>query len=262
VQPVWAAPFSLYSAPFSEVILTAPVIGITSNYTPPKEGKFGTIAIGEAYVQAVLSAGGLPVILPVGLSGEDLQTLFARLDGLLLTGGGDIDPVRFAGLPHPRVYDIDERRDALEIRLVQMAAETGKPFLGICRGIQVINVALGGTLFTDISDQLTNSLRHDWYPNIPRDYLSHPVSVAKGSLLAQVLGGEAFEVNSLHHQGLERLAPALRVAAYAPDHLIEGVELPGHPFGLGVQWHPEWLQEHAPQRQLFHALVRAADHGA
>jgi putative glutamine amidotransferase len=238
--------------------MVSPIIGVTSNYASPKEGKFGTVSVGESYLQAVLRAGGLPVIVPAGLSHEDLQALLARLDGLLLTGGGDIAPQRFNGRPHPRVYEIDQRRDDLEILLVQMAAESGMPFLGICRGIQVINVALGGSLFTDISDQLTDSLRHDWYPDIPRDYLAHAISVAPGSRLAGILGGDAFEVNSLHHQGVERLAPGLQAVAYAPDHLIEGVELPGHPFGLGVQWHPEWLQEHAPQRQLFQALVEAS----
>jgi putative glutamine amidotransferase len=189
--------------------MAAPIIGITSSYIPAQDGKFGTISAGESYVQAILRAGGLPAVLPAGLSQEGLQAMFARLDGILLTGGGDIDPQRFQGLPHPRVYDIDLRRDDLEIRLVQMAADTGKPFLGICRGIQVINVALGGTLFTDIGDQLANSLRHDWYPNIPRDYLAHSVSVVPGSRLAQFLGGEAFEVNSLHHQGLDHIAPVL-----------------------------------------------------
>jgi putative glutamine amidotransferase len=239
-------------------MISMPIIGITSSYTHPDDGKFGAISVGESYVQAVLSAGGLPVIIPVGVSREGLRDLFARLDGLLLTGGGDIDPQRFQGLPHPRVYGIDLRRDELEISLAQMAAEARKPFLGICRGIQVINVALGGTLFTDIGDQHANALRHDWYPDIPRNYLAHPVAVAAGSRLAQILGGEEFEVNSLHHQGLDQVPPALRVVARAPDALIEGVELPGHPFGIGVQWHPEWLQEHTPQRLLFEALVRAA----
>ena len=238
--------------------MSAPLIGITCNYTPAEDGKFGTLSAGESYVQAVLGGGGLPVIIPVGLSQEDLRSLFARLDGLLLTGGADVDPVRFHGQPHPRVYGIDLRRDELEINLVQMAAKAGKPFLGICRGIQVINVALGGTLFTDIADQSPNSLRHDWYPDTPRDYLAHSVAIAPGSRLAQILGGEVFEVNSLHHQGLDHLAPPLRAVAFAPDSLIEGVELPGHPFAVGVQWHPEWLQVHGAQRLLFQALVKAA----
>lgn len=239
--------------------MTAPWIGISSSYTPAQDGKFGTITVGESYVQAVYQAGGLPVVIPVGLSDQDLHDLLARLDGLLLTGGGDIDPARFSGQPHPRVYGIDERRDALEIGAAQIAVKTGKPFLGICRGIQVINVALGGTLFTDIGDQLEDPLRHDWYPDVPRNYLAHTITVTQGSLLAQVLNGEAFEVNSLHHQGVEQVAPGLVPVAYSPDHLVEALEVPGHPFGLGVQWHPEWLQEHAPQRQLFQALVQAAE---
>jgi putative glutamine amidotransferase len=235
-----------------------PIIGVTSNFDAPQEGPFGTISLGESYIQAVLRAGGVPVVIPVGLPEEDLQALLAHLDGILLTGGSDIDPQRFNGRPHPRVYGIDERRDALELRLVRMAAEEDKPFLGICRGIQVINVALGGTLYTDISDQLPNALKHDWYPNTSRDFLAHPVTLAPDSRLAQILGGQSFEVNSLHHQGLERLAPPLRAVGYAPDQLIEAVELPGHPFGLGIQWHPEWLQDYAPQRQLFRAFIQAA----
>ncbi len=238
--------------------MVSPLIGVTVSYIPPKEGPFGTVQIGESYIQAVLQAGGVPVAIPVGLSEDNLQDLFARLDGILITGGGDIDPKLFNGLPHPRVYDIDERRDTLEIRLVQMAVEDQKPFLGICRGIQVINVALGGTLYTDIGDQLPQALRHDHYPNIPRNYLAHRVALASDSHLAKILGGDLFEVNSLHHQGVCQVAPALRAVGHAPDQLVEAVEISDHPFGLGVQWHPEWLQEHAPQRQLFQALVRAA----
>lgn len=238
--------------------MTAPLIGITSNYSPADDGLFGSINVGESYIQAVIRAGALPVVIPVGLSGEDLQDLFSRLDGLLLTGGADVDPLLFNGQPHPRVYGIDARRDAMEIALTRMAVENGKPFMGICRGIQVINVALGGTLLTDIADQKEQSLRHDWYPGIARDYLAHQVTVTPQSQLAGILGGETFQVNSLHHQGILRLAPVLRSTAFAPDGLIEAVELPGHAFGLGVQWHPEWLQEHTPQRQLFQALVKAA----
>lgn len=239
--------------------MAAPLIGVTSNFSPPKGGgPFGTISIGESYIQAVIQAGGLPVILPVGLSQAGMADLLARLDGVLITGGSDLDPARFEGVPHPRVYGIDPLRDELEIQLIRMAARDGKPFLGICRGIQAVNVALGGSLYTDLADQLSGALRHDWYPDIPRNYLAHPVSLQPGSRLAQILGGETVEVNSLHHQGVARLASSLTAVAYSPDRLVEAVELPGHPFGLAVQWHPEWLQEYAPQRQLFQAFVRAA----
>jgi putative glutamine amidotransferase len=236
----------------------APLIGITANFMPAKDGRPGSNCVGEAYIHAVLHAGGIPFIIPTAVAAQDLTGLFQRLDGLLLTGGGDINPACFDGAPHPRVYDIDDRRDEQEIRLVEMAAGSGKPFLGICRGIQVINVALGGSLYTDIWDQMLGAVKHDYFPDTPRDYLAHPVTVLAESHLAKILGGESFMVNSLHHQGVERVAPGLVPVAFAVDQLVEGVEVPGHPFGLGVQWHPEWLQAHAPQRQLFEALVMAS----
>jgi putative glutamine amidotransferase len=242
--------------------MAAPVIGVTSNYFPPKDGKIAVFSVGEAYLQSVQRAGGIPVILPVGLSEHEFPSLLPRLDGLLITGGGDIDPARFGGPQHPRVYDIDTRRDDFEISLVQMAVKKGIPFLGICRGTQVINVALGGTLYTDLADQYPGALKHDNYPGIPRGYLAHRVSICTESRLALILGGDNFQVNSLHHQGLNYLAPDLSAAAFAPDRLIEAVELVGHPFGIGVQWHPEWMQEHEPQRQLFQALVQAASGSA
>lgn len=238
--------------------MSFPLIGLTSEYAPQENRIFGTISVGESYVQAVVNAGGLPVAIPVGLTSDEQDELFSRLDGVLFTGGSDIDPVRFDGLPHPRVYGIDARRDELEMRYVQKAAKEGKPFLGICRGIQSVNVALGGSLYTDLADQMDQSLRHDYYPDIPRDYLAHPVSVASDSRLAQIFGENAFGVNSLHHQGIQRLGNCLRAVAYSPDHLVEAVELPDHPFGVAVQWHPEWLQAYAPQRHLFKAFVEAA----
>jgi putative glutamine amidotransferase len=240
------------------VNMASPFIGVTSNLIPGMDGKMRTVSLGEAYIQAVIQAGGIPVIVPVGIPKQALGDLFAGLDGLLFTGGGDIHPERFHGQAHPRVYGIDEHRDELEISLVLMAVETGKPFFGICRGIQVINVALGGSLYTDIADQAPGALRHDYFPDIPRDYLAHPVSVLPECKLAQIMDGEIFEVNSLHHQGIDILSSALRPVAFSPDSLVEAVELPGHPFGLAVQWHPEWLQAHIAQRRLFQALVRAA----
>jgi putative glutamine amidotransferase len=129
---------------------------------------------------------------------------------------------------------------------------------GICRGIQVINVALGGTLYTHIHDQHPNALRHDWYPDIPRDYLAHPVQVAENSSLTKILGKSNVATNSLHHQGIHQPAPRLIPVAWAPDGIIEAVELTGHPFGLGVQWHPENLQAYPEMRALFQALVSAA----
>lgn len=238
--------------------MAIPLIGVTSSYHPTQDGKTAANVVGEAYLQAVLNAGGAPVILPAELPEEEFSGLFSRLDGFLFTGGSDVDPARFGGVPHPRVYGIDPERDGTEIALVRLAAETGRPFLGICRGIQVINVALGGSLYTDVADQLAGARKHDHYPDSPRDFLAHRVSVTPDSRLAAILDGVDVAVNSMHHQGAERIAPGLTATAYAPDGLVEAVELPGHPFGLGVQWHPECLQAYPPQRSLFTALVKAA----
>lgn len=238
--------------------MPAPLLGITASYSPAEGGRAAQVTVGDAYLQAVINAGGLPVIIPPVLAGQPLRELFARLDGILFTGGGDIDPVIFNGLPHPRVYGIEPGRDTLEIELVRLAAGEGKPFLGICRGIQVVNVALGGTLFTDVADQTGTSIKHDNFPGVPRDMLAHTACIEAGSRLAGILGSLEVPVNSLHHQGVERVAPGLLASATAPDQLVEGLELPGHPFGVAVQWHPEWLQAHASQRALFSALVEAA----
>ena len=231
------------------------VIGITTGRGTVDGNEI--IRLGEVYVQAVLRAGGVPLLLPP-VGKLPLETVLPRLDGLLLTGGGDIDPILFAGKPHPNVYGIDPERDEMEIALVNAAVRLGLPFLAICRGIQVVNVALGGTLYTDISDQLPGALAHPWQKGAPHDHITHTVRVEIGSRLAELLGSAQVGVNSLHHQGIQRLADGLVCTATAPDGLIEAVEVTGHPFGLAVQWHPEWLPEVAPMQRLFQGLVAAA----
>jgi putative glutamine amidotransferase len=198
-------------------------------------------------------------MIPLGLSPELLENLLARLDGILFTGGGDIDPAFYGAAPHPRVGDVDLDRDGVELYLLEKAVSQEVPFLGICRGLQLINVGLGGTLYTDITAQRAGALRHDYYPDYPRDYLAHTVDVRTDSRLTGILGNSPVEVNSLHHQGIDRLAPDLVQVASAPDGIVEAVELPDHPFGLAVQWHPEWLGAHAPMRALFEAFVQAAE---
>ncbi len=238
--------------------MTAPLIGITTSRGQNKE-KLPYSFVLDAYVQSVKNAGGLPVLIPIGLELRQIEALRSRLDGIMLSGGGDIDPLRFGGQPHPRVYGIEAERDALEKALVEIAVRTDWPFFGICRGIQMINVTLGGTLYTDIADQLPGAQKHDYFPDYPRQQIAHQVRVEANSRLAEILGGTDIPVNSLHHQAIEHLAPVLRPLAWSvPDGLVEAAELPDHPFGLGVQWHPEWLQEHEPMRQLFQAFVTAA----
>jgi putative glutamine amidotransferase len=237
--------------------MSTPLIGITTQRTTNK-GTIPVVGSPESYIQAVQNAGGLPLLIPLDLKTSELSEVFNHLDGVLFHGGGDIDPVYFHGPYHTEVYGIDPDRDRVELQLVHQAAEAGKPFLGICRGIQVINVALGGTLYTHIHDQRPNALRHDWYPDIPRDFLAHPIQVQEDSSLSRILGKTTVETNSLHHQGIDKTAPGLTPVAWAPDGIIEAVELAGHRFGLGVQWHPENLQAYPEMRALFQALVNAS----
>lgn len=238
--------------------MASPIIGVTAGRELSRM-QVEQHALSEKYTQAIQMAGGIPVIIPTGLDDSTTADLFQKLDGLLLTGGGDIDPVIFNGEPHPNVYGIDHQRDFLEIELVRLASHSGTPFLGICRGAQVINVALGGTLYTDIAAQLQDSERHDYYPNIPRNKIAHKLNIDNGSLLAKLAGGKRLSVNSLHHQGLKDVPPYLHPVAWSTDELVEAVELENHPFGLGVQWHPEWLVENPGNMGIFHGLVQAAE---
>jgi putative glutamine amidotransferase len=237
--------------------MTAALIGITTAHMPHPEG-LPMVAVQESYVRSVLNAGGVPVLIPLGLQYSDLQVIFGRIDGILLTGGGDIDPQRFDGEAHPTVHQVDPERDEIEIWLAEESVRSGKPFLGICRGIQVINVAFGGSLYTDISSQRPNSLAHEWVPGRPWSHLAHSIRVEEGSRLAEILGGTHFEVNSLHHQAISRIKDDFKITAFAPDDVIEAIEHTQHPFGIAVQWHPEWLQDHPPMQALFRAFVQAA----
>jgi putative glutamine amidotransferase len=236
-------------------MISKPLIGLTTTRMPnPK--MHPAYGVNVPYANSISSAGGLPILIPLNLPDDDLDLLLQRLDGILFTGGGDIDPTHYGNQPHSQVEGIDAERDHVEINLALTVMRIGKPFLGICRGIQVINVALGGSLYEDLVEQFPGSVQHDNHA-LPRNYLAHSVKVQPDSPLANILGGNQTKVNSLHHQGVRVLAPELSVIASAPDGLIEAVELLGHPFGWAVQWHPEELQELEPMRRLFKELVLA-----
>jgi putative glutamine amidotransferase len=241
--------------------MALPLIGITSRTAAISPSTHPTVMLQKSYVDAIQSAGGLPVMIPSDIQENGWKNLVDRLDGILFPGGGDIAIEYFHGTPHPAVYGIESARDAIELGLVREAIASQVPFLGICRGLQVVNVAMGGTLYTHIPDQLPHSLVHD-YPGEDsiksRTALLHPVSIEAGSHLAKVLGRTGLLVNSLHHQGIQDVAPAAVAVAHAPDGLVEGIELPEHPFGMAVQWHPEWLTDQEPIRSLFKAFVDAA----
>ena len=236
--------------------MAKPLIGITTRNSRDSDGH-PIIAIQHSYVQAVTEAGGVAVPIPSILPQEDFLQLYSQLDGILFSGGGDISLEHFAGLDHARIDGVDNARDETELTLMRTACEDGKPFLGICRGAQVMNVALGGTLYTHIPDQLKGAIDHD-YPGNLRRAIVHPVNVEESSRAAEIFGETLLYVNSLHHQGLSDIAPGLRAAGHAPDGLVELVELPDHPYAVGVQWHPEWLTDQPAMQRLFKSLVVAA----
>lgn len=214
----------------------------------------GGITLPAAYVDSVRRAGGRTVLVPPGE--PDPASLLGLVDALVLTGGGDLDPVLWGGPAHDSVYQVDGPRDRLELELCRLAVERRVPMLAICRGVQVLNVALGGSLHVHLPDAVGESVTHRLPP---RELVPHPVSVDAGCRLALVLGATEIEPMSWHHQGIDRLGDGLRVVARAPDGVIEAVELDGHPWLFCVQWHPELTADTDPtQAALFEALVRAA----
>lgn len=242
---------------------TKPIIGTTVyRHQGDAEGSLAMMALTTAYIEAIEKAGGIPLLIPLGLDVADLQRVFDLVDGILLPGGGDIDPVHYHAPMHPLVKSIDPDRDETEIWAAQTAVARQKPLLAICRGHQVLNVALGGTLWADITSQMPDGIEHDFNHTKPRNYQAHPVMIEPGSLLAMQLGTTETAVNSLHHQGIRDLAPELRAVATSADGLIEGVEVADHPFAIGVQWHPEWLVDDNPTMiRLFQGFVSAARNG-
>jgi putative glutamine amidotransferase len=236
--------------------MSRPLIGISMRNGRDSDGH-PTAVLQHSYINAVTGAGGVAIPIPCNLPQEMLLDLYARLDGILFSGGGDIALDHFAGDAHPRIDGVDPMRDSVELTLLRSAAEDGKPMLGICRGAQLMNVALGGTLYTHLRDQFPNALDHD-YPGNLRRTLVHPVNVDETSRAAGIFGETLLNVNSLHHQGLKEIAPALKVVGYASDGLVEVVEMPDHPYAVAVQWHPEWLTDQPSMQRLFRSLVEAS----
>ncbi len=212
----------------------------------------------EAYINAVNRAGGLPLIVTPNLPKGDIQELIELGDGFLLCGGGDVEPSRYGGKACPRLSGVDLQRDQFEVDLIHALIQADKPLLAICRGIQVLNVALGGTLICDIASQMPQAAKHDYYPNYARDLVAHGASIQPKSLLAEALDVLRVGTNSIHHQAIDMVGEGLTVSARADDKLIEGVEMPSKRFVLGVQWHPECMPESPQMQHLFEAFIQAS----
>jgi putative glutamine amidotransferase len=208
-----------------------------------------------------MRAGGAPILIPPVQDEATLRVLYERLDGVLLAGGGDIAPTLYGAEPHAKLGLLDPLRDSAELPMARWAMADGKPILGICRGVQVLNVALGGTLYQDLPTEVPSELQHNQsYEREDWTHLAHEIVVAPNSRLAQALGADRLPTNSLHHQSVRDIAIGLRAVAWAPDGVVEALEGVGEAFVVGVQCHPEALQgETDPRWQgLFAAFVASS----
>ncbi len=239
--------------------MSTPVIGITTrNLT--NEYNITFAATPKTYARALVHAGAVPILIPLGISLYGLKQLLRTIDGVLFTGGGDIETKRYGGQEHKKVSNVDKERDGLELQLVSDVVEAKKPFLGICRGFQVINVAFGAILYSHINDQHPEAIEHNYFPGYPFDKIAHTVELSSQSRLTEIFGKHVLNVNSLHHQGTCKPGNNLKAVGYAPDGILEAVELPEHPFGIAVQWHPEWMPDDPYMQGLFKAFIKAASH--
>lgn len=241
----------------------APLIGITSRprTVESADGPARVDSIYQTYRNAVLAAGGVPVILPP-VPSMHVDRILDAVDGVMLTGGGDLDPSVYGMSTFVRLYGIDAERDAFELALVRSVRERTIPTLAICRGLQVVNVAFGGSLIPDL--MMATGLNSHSAPG-PRARLTHQrINIVAGTRLATIAGSPAIGVNSLHHQAVDRIAAGFRVTAQADDGVVEAMEPLDDTWHLvAVQWHPEYLapEGDVPSQRLFADLVRAAEHG-
>ncbi len=233
------------------------LIGVVGHSTETAAGR-RVVAAYDPYLDAVRLAGGVPVILPPATNPAEIAATLELVDGVLLTGGKDIDPARYGETVLNTKVAPEPERDAFELPLAARAVERNFPLLAICRGMQVLNVALGGTLWQDLPEQLSDALQHS--QKAPRDETTHRVELQGASLLGDLVGEvDGLEANSFHHQAARAIAPRLVPVAHTADGVVEAIEAPERDFVLGIQWHPEHLAATRPEhRRLFEGLVRAA----
>lgn len=229
-----------------------PIIGVT----PSVDEEQHRCLVQPGYLESIDRAGGLPLMLPLTDRDEDIARFIEICDGFLFVGGPDIEPWRYGQELLPECGPQNVQRDAMEWKLMEAALAADKPILGVCRGIQVLNTVLGGTLYQDIPSQYKTELSHAM-PEPPYNRVAHPFRVVEGTPLAEL--PEAEGVNSRHHQAILDLAPGLEIMAYAADGIIEAVRMPEKRFVWAVQWHPEaFWEEEGIHLELFRKLVKAA----
>jgi putative glutamine amidotransferase len=237
-----------------------PLIGITVSVEVNQgvgQTQQQVLFVSQEHADGVIRGGGIPYYLPFTTDEELIAQYVEQLDGLLLTGGWDIDPQWFGEDPLPELGDIAPERDAAEMALTRAFLQAGKPILGICRGHQVLAVALGCTLYQDLKTQNKEANNH--FPKMPRNHPMHAIQVEKDSLLYQVLGSDQIRVNSMHHQAVRDYPSDVLITARAQDQIVEALESSKYPNVLGVQWHPECMfREHDHAQKIFNWLVEAS----
>lgn len=229
-----------------------PLIGIASDIVH-RDGQRDRAFVYTTYIESLKRAGAVPVLIPP--QPENAADVIDNLDGILLAGGDDCDPAEYGEEQHSSCELMDPRRQENDVSLARLARERGVPTLGICLGVQVMNVAAGGTLIQDIDSAIETDIDH---VSEPSDRHRHDVLVDAATKLGGILGARELNVNSSHHQAVGRVAEGLRVTAHAPDGIVEGLEDPSHPFYLGVQWHPEDMPGEPSATALLGAFVEAA----
>lgn len=241
-----------------------PLIGIpAATYIDQEYVATPTYRFNGNYPAALAACGALPVVIPLKLPEDVLRPLFEHLDGLCLAGGVDVDPAHYDEAPHPALGQVDAARDATELTLARWALAAGLPVLGICRGMQLLNVAAGGSLYQDLATQLPETIRHNYeLADSPWERYTHRVRVEDGSRLAATLGVNGLMTNSFHHQAVKRVADGFAASAWAEDGVVEGIERAGPGFALGLQWHPEGVfRGDIYAQRIFEAFVSVARDG-
>jgi putative glutamine amidotransferase len=233
-----------------------PVVGITMDQDEKR------YYINQDYVQSILQAGGVPLLIPFMENSIVLQKIVDQCDGLMLSGGEDVDPFLYGEEPLPEIGKIVPERDQIEINVLDLFVKQRKPILAICRGCQLVNVAFGGDLYQDIPCQIPSAINHS--QKAPRGYPTHSIAVEKESLLYQMMGQDTLLVNSYHHQSIKTLASSLLATAVSKDGVIEAMESKQYPFLLGVQWHPEGMAilQNKSAKMIFSTFVEACRHHA